>query len=108
MRVVWVYETRGCGVVTPEHYRELLALRERQVGYPLDSDHIPWDLEIVGGFPIEVTIEDYDEMAGRDETRWDYCGCGGRGANAVLGTDGELRLICQRCEDNPDPWGQEL
>lgn len=112
-RVVWVYQTRGCGTVTPEEYRQLWRLREQQIGRPLDAKDIPWDLEIIDEYAIEVGTDaedDYDSSDLGDPARWGYCSnCRRRGGNAGLDADGGLEFECQRCaEVFADPYDDQL
>lgn len=111
-RVVWVYQTRGCGVVTPEEFRRLLRRFERQLGRPLEAEDVPWEFEIIGEFALEVGADAADEdMADLGvPSRWGYCDCcGERGGNAEAGDEGHLVFVCQRCETVfADPWADQL
>jgi hypothetical protein len=102
-RIVWVYQTRGCGTVTPEGYRQLWQLREQQLDCTLEAEDIPWDLEIVDEYAIEVSTDTEDDYCSSDlgdPARWGYCGvCGDRGGNAELDADGGLGFECQRCAE---------
>ncbi|MCA0296959.1 MAG: hypothetical protein LCH96_16935 [Actinobacteria bacterium] len=110
-RIVWVYVTRGCGTVTPEEYRQLWQLREQQLDRTLEAEDIPWDLEIIGEYALEVstdTEDDYYSSDLGDPARWGYCRCGDRGGNAELNVDGGLEFECQRCaEVFADPYDDQ-
>lgn len=112
-RIVWVYQTRGCGTVTPEEFREMLQRLEQRLGRPVSEHDIPWDYMIIDEYALEVSTDAEDDRYSSDladAARWGYChSCGVRGGNAVRDSDDGLRFECQRCgEVFADPWDDQL